>query len=354
MKDVKTVFWKDNSCYAVDQTLIPQEFKVGRLETVKDICEAIYKLGIRGAPAIGVAGAFAIVTAIREAGSKDIDKVLEHLEKESPVIGATRPTATNLKWAVDRMMDRARSLKDVSYDEFFQNLLDLAQTISDEEVESARVISEYGANLITEDGANIITHCHTGPFCTIKYGLSAGAAIMAHQQGKNVHVYTDETRPRLQGAKINTFEFKNYGVPFTLITDNMAAYAMKEGLIDMVFVSADRVAANGDTAAKIGVYGLCVLAQAHGIPVFMSSPMSTVDFSKKSGDDIVVEQRDPQEVLCINGAQIAPKDTPVLNPAFDVTPHNYLNAIITEVGVAYPPFSKSLKELKDIYDARKK
>jgi methylthioribose-1-phosphate isomerase len=344
---MKTVYFENDCLNAIDQTALPYKENILELCTVKDICNAIYVLAIRGAPCIGVSGAFAIVLSAKEANSKDTKTVLEYMEKQAPIISDTRPTATNLSWAVKRMMEFAHSKVDLPFDEFYRVLIDLAQTISDEESENARKISLYGAEFVPDEGANILTHCNTGPLCTIEYGLSVGAAIMAYNQGKNVHVYTDETRPRMQGSKLNVYELKKYGVPFTLLTDNMAAYAMQQGLIDMVFVSADRVASNGDTAAKIGVYGVCVLAQKHGIPVFLHSPMSTIDFNIKSGAEIKVEQRDPQEVLNINGVQIAPPDTPVLNPSFDVTPHQYFNAIITENGVAYPPFTKSLKELRD-------
>lgn len=342
-----TVFWKDDALNAIDQTTLPYREEILRLDTATKVCDAIYALAIRGAPCIGVSGAYAMVLAAREANTTNMEKVLEHLEKESKVIGATRPTATNLSWSVRRMMDKARTMKNATFAEMDAALLALADTISADEVENARLISEYGATVVPDEGANILTHCNTGPLCTIEYGLSVGAAMMAHQQGKKIHVYTDETRPRLQGAKLNVYELDKYGVPFTLLTDNMAGFAMQHGLIDMVFVSADRVAANGDTAAKIGVYSVCVLAQKHGIPVFLHSPMSTIDFSIASGDEIEIEHRDPQEVLCINDCQIAPKGTPVLNPAFDVTPHQYFSAIVTERGFAYPPFAKSLAELRD-------
>lgn len=344
---MKTVYWKDDVLYAIDQTALPYKEDVLRLDTVKKICDAIYKLIIRGAPAIGVSGAFAVVMSAKEAGSQSTNAVLAYMEKKAPVISATRPTATNLSWAVTRMMEYARKNVQMSFPDFYDKLVKEAQAISDEEVENARLISTYGAEFIPEEGARILTHCNTGPLCTIEYGLSVGVAMMAHKQGKNVHVYTDETRPRMQGTKLNVYELRKYGIPYTLLTDGMAGYAMKEGLIDMVFISADRVAANGDTAAKIGVYGVCVLAQRHGIPVFLHTPMSTVDFSIASGDEIEIEQRDPQEVLNINGFQVAPEDTPVLNPSFDVTPHQYFAAIVTEKGVAYPPFTKSLRELSD-------
>ncbi|MDR1765170.1 MAG: S-methyl-5-thioribose-1-phosphate isomerase [Lachnospiraceae bacterium] len=344
---MRTVYWENDALYAIEQTLLPHEEKVVRLETSDAACDAIYRLAVRGAPAIGVTGAFAMVLAAREAGTRDVAKVLAHLEKESMKIGNTRPTATNLSWAVGRMMGLARSLGGADFPTLDARLLAEAQAIADGEAENARRICEYGATVIPDSGARILTHCETGPLCTIEHGLSTGVAIWAHMHGKKVHVYSDETRPRLQGAKLNIYELRKYGVPYTLLTDNMAGYAMQRGLVDMVFVSADRVARNGDTAAKIGVYGVCVLAQKHGIPVFLHAPMSTIDFGTATGDDIQIEERDPQEVLCINGCQIAPADTPVLNPAFDVTPHNHFAAIITERGFAYPPFEESLTKMRD-------
>lgn len=345
---MKTVYWENDALQAIDQTALPYKEEILNLNTVQKICDAIFALIIRGAPAIGVSGAFAIALSAKEAGSTDTAAVIAYMEKQAPIISATRPTATNLSWAVTRMMEYARKIADTPFPEFYDKIVQLAQTISDEEVENARLISTYGAEFVPKEGARILTHCNTGPLCTIEYGLSVGVAMMAHNQGKKVHVYTDETRPRMQGTKLNVYELRKYGVPYTLLTDSMAGYAMKQGLIDMVFISADRVAANGDTAAKIGVYGVCVLAQKHGIPVFLHTPMSTIDFSIASGDEIEIEQRDPQEVLNINGFQVAPEDTPVLNPAFDVTPHQYFAAIVTENGVAYPPFTKSLQELRNI------
>ena len=344
---MRTVHWENDVLCAIDQTKLPYEEVILKLGTVDSICKAIYDLAVRGAPCIGTSGAYAVALSAKEANSEDMAEVMAYMEEQAPIIAATRPTATNLSWAVDVMMEYARSLKDMTVKEFYQALVKKAQSIENQEAENARQICIRGTALIPEEGANILTHCNTGALCTVEYGLSVGVATWAHQHGKKIHVYTDETRPRMQGTKLNVYEMRKSGVPFTLLTDNMAGYAMQQGLIDMVFISPDRVAANGDTAAKIGVYGVCVLAQKHGIPVFLHCPMSTIDYSINSGDEIVVEQRDSQEVLNINGMQVAPEDTPVLNPAFDVTPHNYFTAIVTEKGVAYPPFTKSLKELHD-------
>lgn len=351
MKKLHTVFWHDDVVYAKDQTLLPYEEKVMRLETVQQVCDAIYALAIRGAPAIGVAGAYAMVLAVREAPSQELDAVVKYLREKAPEIAAVRPTATNLSWAVAQQMKLVEKGA-ASTQELTERLLKRAHAISKQEVDTSHAVSTLGASLIPDEGANIITHCNTGPLCTIDIGMCIGAAIYAHNQGKNVRVFTDETRPRLQGAKLNTYELKQYGVPFTLLTDNMAAYAMQQGMIDIAFVGADRLTANGDMAAKIGVYGLAVLAQAHGIPFYGFCPLSTFDDSIESGDEIEIEQRPAEEVLVINGKRLAPEDTPVLNPAFDVTPHRYFAGIITEEGIAYPPYKKSLAELKKKFDAR--
>lgn len=353
MKKLKTVFWHDNVLYAKDQVLLPYEEKVARLGTVQEVCDAIYALAIRGAPAIGVSGAYAMVLAVREAPSRELEAVVNYLKEVAPKIAAVRPTATNLSWAVNlqlKLVNEGAS----STEELEEKLLQRAHAISEMEIETSDKVSQLGADLVPEEGASIITHCNTGPLCTIDIGMCIGATIYAHNQGKKIRVFTDETRPRLQGAKLNVYELRQYGVPYTLLTDNMAAYAMQQGMIDMAFVGADRVVANGDMAAKIGVYGLAVLAQAHGIPFYGFCPMSTFDDSIACGEDIEIEQRPAQEVLNINGKQLAPEDTPVLNPAFDVTPHRYFAGIITEEGIAYPPYNKSLRELKKKYDARMK
>ncbi len=352
MKTLPSSFWKDDVLYAKDQTTLPWKEELLRLDTVQKVCDAIYTLAIRGAPNIGVSGAYAMVLAVREAPVQALDAVVQHLRREAEHVAAVRPTATNLSWAVRQMMAVVETGGATTTEELTAKLLARAHAIFKQEVDTARTVSQLGADLLPASGANIITHCNTGPLCTIELGMCMGAAIFAHQQGKKVHVYTDETRPRQQGAKLNAYELRQYGVPYTLLCDNMAAYAMKAGLIDIAFVGADRLAANGDMAAKIGVYGLAVLCQHHGIPFYGFCPMSTLDMSLKSGDKIEIEQRDAQEVLNINGCQIAPADTPVLNPAFDVTPHRYFTGIITEEGIAYPPYSKSLAELYAKYQKR--
>jgi methylthioribose-1-phosphate isomerase len=343
---MKTVYWNENALYAVDQTLIPYAYKVNRLETVQDICDQILTMGIRGATAIGVAGAFAIVSAAMESNTDDISGTYNYMQKEAEKIKNVRPTGRKLSYAVEKMMKFAQiqSKKARSKQEFINMLLETAQRISDCEEEKSKSVATNCADIL-KDGSRMITHCHTGPLASVNYGMCAGGAILAHEQGKKVHVIVDETRPRLQGAKINTFELRQHGVPFTLITDNMAGYAMANGLVNIAMAGADRVAANGDTAAKIGVYSLAILAKEHGIPFYMCATDTHIDFSIKSGREIEIEQRDPDEVRVINAIRMVAEDIPVLNPAFDVTPAKYLTGIITNEGIVYPPYEDNLKKL---------
>ncbi len=345
---MKTVYWENNALYAVDQTLIPYEFKVNRLEKPEDVCEQILSLGIRGAAAIGVSGAFAVVLAAIECNNPDVPGTHEYLLKKAERIKHVRPTAVKLSYAVGKIVDYANNIatKVSNKKEYIDALIKVAQDISDSEEDNSRRMANNCANVL-EDGSRMITHCNTGPLCSVDYGSCVGGAIIANEQGKNIHVFVDETRPRFQGAKLNTFELRQHGVPFTLITDNMAGYVMANGMVDIALVGADRIAANGDTAAKIGVYGLAILAKDHGIPCYMCGALTSVDFSIKNGKEIMIEQRDPEEVRVINGVRLVSEDTPVLNPAFDVTPAKYFKGIITEEGIAYPPFEISLKELFD-------
>lgn len=346
---MRTIEWNDDKqCIcAIDQTKIPHAFEVMEIYDVDSAIDAIYTLAVRGAPAIGTCGAMALALYCKNLEVKTAAKFYEDLDKTAEKIIAIRPTAVNLKWAVDKSVADIRSSGLEDYDAIYEQLIKTANDIADKEVENAKRIGEYGATLIPESGANIHTHCSTGPLCTVDYGLGMGVVYTAMKQGKKVHVFTDETRPRMQGTKINTFDLKRMGVPYTLICDDTAALLMKLGKIDMVFISADRVVANGDVAAKIGVYGAAICAKEHGIPVYCFAPTSTIDYNLKSGDEIELEQRPADEVLKVGEQYIAPPDTPVLNYAFDVTPAKYWDAIITEKGIAYPPFNESLLSFKD-------
>lgn len=347
---MRTVFWKDDKACMIDQTVLPFETKILELDTPEEVYNAIYEMCVRGAPAIGVSGAMGVVLGVKHVKEQTTQAALAALEQICPYLISARPTATNLAWGVERIWRYAKKKADLPYPEFYKALVHKAMQMADDEVSIAKRLSDLGATLIPDEGANISTHCSCGPLCTIDYGINMGIVYSAHLQGKKVHVYTDETRPRLQGAKLNAYDLRQQGIPYTLIPDNHAAYLMQLGKIDMVLLGADRVVANGDTAAKVGVYSLSIAAKEHGIPVYMCCPFSTVDFSKKSGAEIVVEERSPEEVLKVNGIWIAPPDTPVLNYAFDVTPARYFAGIITEVGIAYPPFTQSLRKLKEIYD----
>lgn len=347
---MRTIFWEDDAACIIDQTLLPAELKVARLYTVKEIGDAIYALKVRGGPAIGIAGAFGVVTSIKNTPVKTAQEALKSLETDCPYLIHVRPTATNLSWAVNRLWNLVKQNAHLSYDDLYELALSTAKEMADQEVEAAKRMSEYGASVIPDSGANISTHCSTGPLCTVDYGINMGAVYTAMKQGKPVHVYTDETRPRLQGARINAFDLDRMGVPYTLIPDNHAAYLMQKGMVDMVFVGADRVAANGDAAAKVGVYSLSIAAKEHGLPVYLFSPMATIDYSIESGSEIVIEERDPDEVRKVNGTLLTLPDAPVINYAFDMTPSSYFAGIITEMGIAYPPYKDSLKKLKEAYD----
>ena len=346
---MRTIEWNfEKKCIqAVDQTKIPYSYEIMDINTVDEAIDAIYALAVRGAPAIGTCGAMALALYCKNLPEQTAEAFYAGLDSEAARIVATRPTAVNLKWAVEKSVSEIKAADFDNTKDIFNKLVSIANGIADKEVENAKRIGEFGATLIPETGANIHTHCSTGPLCTVDYGLGMGVVYTAMKQGKPVHVYTDETRPRMQGTKINTFDLKRMGVPYTLICDDTSALLMKLGKIDMVFISADRVVGNGDVAAKIGVYGIAICAKEHGIPVYCFAPTSTIDYNLKSGDDIKLEQRPADEVLNICGTYVAPPDTPVQNYAFDVTPAKYWTAIITEKGIAYPPFSESLLKFKD-------
>jgi len=251
----------------------------------------------------------------------------------------------NLSWALERMLEQARQAQYPQIEQMVNDLVAKAQRIADEDVEINKRMAAHGAELI-EDGYNILTHCNTGALATVDYGTALGVVRTAHQQGKRIHVWVDETRPRLQGARLTAWELMRYGIPMTLIADNAAGHLMLTGQVDLALVGADRVAANGDVANKIGTYKLAVLAQENGIPCYSVCPTSTVDRSLPSGEQIAIEERDPAEVTHVGGVGIAPEGVPVYNPAFDVTPHRYITGIVTEEGIVYPPFGPGLRRAK--------
>ena len=338
----KAIEWLGNMVRILDQTRLPREEVYLGLNHYQDIASAIKELKIRGAPAIGVAGAYAIALGALEIKLKSKDQFLAKLGIVIQTIAATRPTARNLFQAISRLQAVAEAGKDVAG--IKKALLQEAIRIHSEETEATRKLSQLGAELI-KDGFTILTHCNTGPLATTGYGTALGVIVAAKEQGKRVKVFADETRPLLQGARLTTWELKKADVPVTLITDSMAGYFISRGEVDCVIVGADRIAANGDTANKIGTYTLAVLAKENGIPFYVAAPTTTIDPSLASGTEIPIEQRKPEEVTHIQGVAIAPEGIEAANPAFDVTPHRYITAIITERGIIREPFGEGIKKL---------
>ncbi|MFC2003020.1 S-methyl-5-thioribose-1-phosphate isomerase [Chloroflexota bacterium] len=331
--------WLGDRVKILDQTKLPHQEVYLETSDYQNVASAIRELKIRGAPAIGVAGAYAIALGALSTQAQSGNEFREKLQEVISTIAATRPTARNLFRAIERMEQTAAADEDT--EQVKRSLVKEAVKIQAEEAEATRKISQLGAKLIP-DKATILTHCNTGPLATTGYGTALGVIIQAKEEGKKTNVLADETRPLLQGARLTTWELMKANIPVTLITDSMAGYFMSQGEIDCVIVGADRIAANGDTANKIGTYSLAVLAKEHSIPFYVATPTTTVDLSIASGDDIPIEQRSPEEVTHIQGVRVAPEDVEALNPAFDVTPHRYITAIITEKGIIREPYGEGL------------
>ncbi|MBI2266037.1 MAG: S-methyl-5-thioribose-1-phosphate isomerase [Armatimonadetes bacterium] len=336
---MRCIGWQEGRVWLLDQTALPLSCVKLEYSAPSDLAAAIRMMKIRGAPAIGVAAAYGLALTAYHSTASNREDFLRELRETSQLLRGTRPTAVNLFWAIDRMLAVAEGERNL---ESMRNLLiSTAIRIQDEDEERCRRIGEGGSALIP-DGVGVLTHCNTGALATGGFGTALGVILTAHSKGKRIHVYVDETRPALQGARLTAWELKGAGIPMTLISDNMAGHFMKEKKVQLVIVGADRIALNGDTANKIGTYSLSVLAGAHGIPFYVAAPSSTIDFRISSGDSIPIEERSPKEVVEIGGIRIAPEDIPVANPAFDVTPAENITAIITEEGIHYPPFAKSL------------
>lgn len=322
---MNNIIFKENKLYILDQTKLPNDEIYVEMKGLEDCFKAIKLLQVRGAPAIGIFAAYSLALF----HGNNIEKAKEYLD-------SSRPTAVNLSWATARILNAYKSGK---------NLINEAISIHKEDIEMCRKISEYGLSLL-KDGDGILTHCNAGALATSKYGTGLGPLILGKEKGYTFHVYTDETRPLLQGARLTSYELQKCGTDVTLICDNMASLVMKQGLINAVLVGCDRIAANGDTANKIGTSGAAILAKHYGIPFYVLGPYSTVDFSTATGDDIVIEEREPDEIKeMFYEKPMALKETKCFNPAFDVTDHSLITAIITDKGIIYPPFDKSLKEV---------
>jgi methylthioribose-1-phosphate isomerase len=351
--DVRSVFWQDQKVMLIDQRLLPGQFVVAAFDTVEAVAGAIRDMVVRGAPAIGATGAYGMALAAFHSQATDRAALLEDLRRAKATLDAARPTAVNLSWATDRMLACAASAQVATVEELRHLLLAEANAIADEDVEINRGLGFHGAALI-KDGANLLHHCNTGSLATVGFGTALGVIYACAEQGKRVHVWVDETRPRLQGARLTAWELMRAEIPMHLIADNAAGHLMRTGQVDAVLFGADRVAANGDVANKIGTYKLAVVARENGIPVYAAVPTSTIDLNLTSGDEIPIEERSAEEVTHIDGVAIAPAGVPVYNPAFDVTPHRYITAIITEEGVCYPPFDLSLRRAKESAEARRR
>jgi methylthioribose-1-phosphate isomerase len=335
----------NNSLVIIDQTKLPGRFEILELHTQAEIWDAIYKLKVRGAPAIGVAAAIGIYLAALEIETDQYSTFYEQFKAKKDYLASSRPTAVNLFWALNRMEEVVLNNSDKPVQEIKKLLLQEAKTIMEEDIESCRKIGEFGAELLN-DGDGVLTHCNAGRLATVKYGTALAPIYVSKEQGKKVHVYTDETRPLLQGARLSAYELHNSGIDTTLLCDNMAATAMKKGLIQIVFVGADRIAANGDTANKIGTMGVAIMAKHFNIPFYVCAPLSTIDCNTPTGDEITIEQRPSEEVTDMwYKERMAPEGISVLNPAFDVTDHSLITGIITEYGIIKAPYEQSIRDL---------
>lgn len=342
---MKIIEWQGEQIKLLDQTRLPLEVVYLDITTIPEICEAIKSLRIRGAPAIGVGAAYGMALGALGIEAESKEDFLKKLKPISEEIAATRPTAVNLFWALERMNRVAQRGSDVS--EIKAALVEESKVIERETDEADRRMGKFGTDLISE-GATILTHCNAGALATAGYGTALGVIKAAHEQGKKIKVFADETRPLLQGARLTAWEMVQERIPVTLITDNMAGYFMSKGKIDCVVVGSDRIASNGDVANKIGTYSVSVLAKENSVPFYVAAPVSTIDYSLNSGDDIPIEERNPDEVTHIRGMRIAAEGVGVGNPAFDVTPHRYVSAIITEEGVARDPYIETLAAMRKL------
>jgi methylthioribose-1-phosphate isomerase len=342
---MRTITWNDDqhTVEMIDQRILPREFVILSYDDYQAVAEAIRTMVIRGAPAIGAAAAFGLALAAQQSTAKSLEGLLADLKTAGEVLNQSRPTAVNLSWAVRRMLKAADAF-DGTADELRGHLLDLAKAIADEDVEVNKRLATYGAALI-DDGDHIIHHCNTGALATVDWGTALGVIRMAHEQGKHIHVFVDETRPRLQGARLTAWELEQYGIPYDIITDSSSGYLMRKGLVQKVVFGADRVAANGDVANKIGTYMLALAAYDNGIPAYSVFPVSTIDFELSRGDLIPIEERDQAEVLGLTlmGKPVAPEHATARNFAFDVTPNRIISGWVTEKGVIYPPFNVNMQ-----------
>ncbi|GAA6621910.1 S-methyl-5-thioribose-1-phosphate isomerase [Scytonema sp. NUACC26] len=334
---VYSIIWHNDSVSLIDQTRLPNEYTFVEISRCEDMARAIKTMIVRGAPAIGVAAAYGMYLGAREVETGDRDEFLTRLEKIAELLRSTRPTAVNLFWAISRMMKTAYETLG-TIEEIKKTLLETAQAIHIEDLQTCQAIGDNGLAALpkTPEQLTILTHCNAGALATGGYGTALGVVRSAFREGRLARLFADETRPRMQGARLTAWECVQEGIPVTVITDSMAAHCMKQGLIDVVVVGADRIAANGDTANKIGTYSLALVAKAHNIPFFVAAPLSTIDFSLSDGSRIPIEERNPEEIYQIGNTVVTASGVEFYNPAFDVTPAELITSIITEHGVFSP------------------
>lgn len=339
---IQTLEWTDSGVRFIDQTRLPTEEIYVNCRTHQEVADVIRNMVVRGAPAIGVSAAMGIALGVQNSKPATVAELKPEFERICDLIGKTRPTAVNLFWAIRRMREKFDSLQSQPLPEIKRALIEEAKRMHAEDIAANQAMGRHGATLMPSSGG-VLTHCNAGALATCGYGTALGVIRAAVEQGKKIHVYADETRPFLQGSRLTAWELKKDNIPTTVISDSMAGAMMRQGKISAIVVGADRIAANGDVANKIGTYTVAVLAKEHGIPFYVAAPFSTVDLETRDGAGIPIEQRDAREVTHIAGRQMVPEGVSVENPAFDVTPAQYVTAIITERGIARPPYEQSLK-----------
>lgn len=345
MGEIKTIEFKDDVLNLIDQRKLPTEYEIFQCKDFRDVDFAIHDMVVRGAPAIGATAAYGAVLAAKEFLDLEPSKFLIEMDKALEILNNSRPTAVNLMWAIKKMRDLIEDNKERSNQHIYNKIKEEADKIFHEDVRTNKAMAKYGNEIIPE-GATILTHCNTGALATVGYGTALGVVREAHYTGKDILVYADETRPRLQGGKLTAWELMEENIPAKLIADNVAATLIRDGKIDVILTGADRVASNGDSANKIGTFMLSVIAKVYKVPFYIVAPTTTIDFQMESGDEIVIEERSPEEVTHINGVRIAPEGIEVYNPAFDVTPWENITGIITEKGIISPPYKENIMKLK--------
>lgn len=341
---IQTLEWTDQGVRFIDQTKLPMEEVYVTCKTPEQVADVIRSMVVRGAPAIGVAAAMGVALAVRNSKAENASDLKRDFDHACDVIGKTRPTAVNLSWAIRRMQEKLEWLRIRPVGQIKEALIEEAQRMHAEDIAANQAMGRHGATLMPSEGG-VLTHCNAGALATAGYGTALGVIRAAVEQGKKIHVYADETRPFLQGSRLTAWELMKDGIPTTVISDNMAGAMMKLGKIGAIVVGADRIAANGDVANKIGTYTVAVLAKEHGIPFYVAAPTSTVDLACPDGSKIPIEQRNSKEVSHIAGKQVVPDGVEIENPAFDVTPARYVTAIITERGIARAPYEEALRKL---------